>query len=104
VVSFAREAAEEIGVQLHTDELRLTGVVHCRTSEGQGRLGLFFATEHQPGRHGEPFNAEPDKCAKVAWFPLDMLPTNAVPYTTAGLDLFRGDEAFTALGWKAPPW
>lgn len=99
-----REAIEEIGLQLQPDELRLAGVVHCRNPERQGRLGLFFALEHQPNQHGQPYNAEPDKCAKIAWFPLAMLPTNTVPYTTAGLDLYQRSEPFTTLGWDAPPW
>jgi hypothetical protein len=35
------------------------------------------------GRHGEPVNAEPHKCAKIEWFPVDMLPPNTYPYTAA---------------------
>lgn len=98
-----REAREEIGVTLHPDELRHTGVVHCRNPEGQGRLGLFFTAETNPARQGEPYNAEPDKCAKVAWYPLDLLPQNTVPYTTAGLDLYRTGASFTPLGWGPTP-
>ena len=101
-----REASEEIGITLSPDELRHTGVVHCRNPEGHARLGLFFATESRPTSQGEPYNAEPDKCAKLDWFPLDLLPTNTVPYTTAGLGLYRANEPFITLGWDstAQPW
>ena len=101
-----REAHEEIGVTLTPDELRHTGVVHCRNPEGEGRLGLFFTGSSQPDHQGGPFNAEPHKCAKVAWYPLDLLPDNTVPYTLAGLDLYRTGEIFTTLGWgpASPRW
>ena len=101
-----REAHEEIGVTLALDELRHTGVVHCRNPEGHGRLGLFFTASADPARQGEPYNAEPDKCAKLAWFPLGLLPANTVPYTTAGLDLYASGQPFTTLGWgpTLPEW
>jgi 8-oxo-dGTP diphosphatase len=103
--ALVREAHEEIGITLHPHELRHTGVVHCRNPEGQGRLGLFFTTETNPARQGQPYNAEPHKCAKLAWYPQDLLPHNTVPYTTAGLDLHRTGRTFTTLGWggAAPP-
>jgi 8-oxo-dGTP diphosphatase len=96
-----REAREEIGVRLDPDDLRLTGVVHCRNPEGEGRLGLFFATPYRPDRHGEPYNAEPHKCAGLDWFPLDQPPPDTVPYITAGLRLHTTGTPFTTLGW---PW
>jgi 8-oxo-dGTP pyrophosphatase MutT (NUDIX family) len=94
-----REAREEIGLALTPEELRHTGVVHCRNPEGEGRIGLFFTARSQPDRQGQPVNAEPHKCAKVGWYPLDLLPDNTVPYTLAGLDLCRTGETFTTLGW-----
>jgi 8-oxo-dGTP diphosphatase len=94
-----REAQEEIGVTLSPDELRHAGVVHCRNPERQARLGLFFAAASRPEHQGEPFNAEPHKCASVAWHPLALLPPNTVPYTVAGLDLYRTGQTFTILGW-----
>lgn len=99
-----REAHEEIGIQLEANDLTLTGTVHCRNPEGDGRLGLFFATKAEPNRPGTPYNAEPDKCAKLDWFPLDMLPHNTVPYTTTGIDLYRDHQPFATLGWDSPAW
>lgn len=106
LTAVVREAREEIGITLDPDELRHTGVVHCRNPEGQGRLGLFFATPSDPARQGEPYNAEPHKCAKLDWHPLDLLPPNTVPYTTAGIDLYRTRQPFTTLGWgpTLPHW
>jgi len=60
-----REAREEIGTTFDVTELRHVATVHCRNPEGQRRVGLFFTVEYDPARHGEPFNAEPNKCAKI---------------------------------------
>jgi 8-oxo-dGTP pyrophosphatase MutT (NUDIX family) len=74
--AMAREAREEIGLQLDPATLELASTVHFRNEYADARLGLFF----RPLRwHGEPVNAEPDKCARIAWFPLDALPGQHVP-------------------------
>jgi 8-oxo-dGTP pyrophosphatase MutT (NUDIX family) len=94
-----REAREEIGLSLTPDELRHGATVHCRNPEGQRRFGLFFAVELDVHRHGEPFNAEPHKCAKIEWFPIDMLPENTVPYTAAGVEALRSGISFRLAEW-----
>lgn len=38
---------------------------------------------------GEPPNAEPHKCARIDWFPMNRLPDNIVPYSRAGVELYR---------------
>lgn len=99
VAAIIREAHEEIGIRLDPAMLRPIGAVHYRNPEGQTRLGLFFATETHPGSQGEPINAEPHKCAKIDWFPLGMLPHDTVPYTAAGVDLYRRGESIAVAGW-----
>lgn len=101
-----REAHEEIGVTLTADQLGFSGVVHCRNPEGHARLGLFFHATYDPARHGEPHNAEPDKCAGLVWHPITQPPPDTVPYTTAGLTLHHRGEPFTVLGWdgSAATW
>jgi hypothetical protein len=68
--------------------------------EGQTRLALFYTSRSDPTTQGQPFNAEPDKCAKVDWFPMDMVPHNTVPYTAAGIDLYRQDRRVLIAGWR----
>jgi 8-oxo-dGTP pyrophosphatase MutT (NUDIX family) len=103
LAALIRETREEIGINLRPDELRHTGVVHCRNPEQDARLGLFFAAPSHPESQGEPFNAEPHKCAQLAWFPLELLPADTVPYTAVGLDLYRTGQPFTTLGWEPTP-
>lgn len=47
----------------------------------------------------EPVNAEPHKCAGLRWAPLDALPTDTVPYTALGVDLYRRRAPFGLAGW-----
>src|SRR5262249_4138336 len=83
VDALVREAAEEVGLRIRPDDAQLVATVHYRNPEGQARLGCFFHVSSHPAQ-GEPVNAEPHKCAKIAWYPLDMLPETTVPYTAAG--------------------
>src|SRR5262249_29174296 len=99
VAALVREAAEEVGLSIRHDEAQLVATVHYLTPEGQARLGCFFHVASNPAGQGEPVNAEPHKCAKIAWYRLDMLPENTVPYTAAGVELYRQGQGFAAVGW-----
>ena len=46
-------------------------------------------------------NAGPHKCSRIEWFPLRQLPTNTVPYTEAGIELFGAANRSVCAGW---PW
>lgn len=100
VAAVMREAREEVDVELSRDDLVMATSVHYLSPEGRARVGFFF---HAPRWHGEPRNAEPHKCARIQWFPLDQLPANTVPYTHAGVELFRRGEPFGLQGWPGLP-
>lgn len=97
VTALVREAAEEVGLTIEPGA-RLVATVHYRNPEGQARLGCFFHVASDPATQGEPVNAEPHKCAKIAWYPLHMLPESTVPYTAAGVELYRRGDRYAALG------
>jgi 8-oxo-dGTP pyrophosphatase MutT (NUDIX family)/catechol 2,3-dioxygenase-like lactoylglutathione lyase family enzyme len=90
--AMVREAAEEIGVELDPDELRVALVMQHRGPGGAPRTGWFFEAEYDPAR--PPYNREPEKCSGLAWFPLDALPDDIVAYCRAGLDGYRAGERF----------
>lgn len=94
-----REAREEIGLDLAAGEPQLVSTVHYRNHQGDAHIGFFFHVAHDPARHGEPFNAEPHKCAKLAWYPLASLPASTYPYTTAGVQAYSAGEALVHHGW-----
>ncbi|MFJ4970315.1 trifunctional class I SAM-dependent methyltransferase/NUDIX hydrolase/VOC family protein [Streptomyces sp. NPDC088755] len=91
-----REAAEEIGVRLDADALRVALVMQHRGPGGGARMGWFFVAEYD-AEH-PPHNAEPRKCSELDWFPLDALPDDMVAYCRAGLDGYRAGEHFM-LHW-----
>ena len=94
VEATVREAREEVGIALEPRDLRVVGVMHRR--EGDERIDFFLAAERW---HGEIGNAEPEKCDEVAWFPLDRLPGNVVPYVAKALANFRAGIWFESFGW-----
>jgi 8-oxo-dGTP diphosphatase len=91
-----RETREEIGLQLRRDAVRMVTSVHYLNPEGHARVGFFF---HVPTWNGEPYNAEPHKCARIGWFPMNQLPDNTVPYSRAGVELYRRGQPFGLQGW-----
>ncbi|MFF9781284.1 methyltransferase domain-containing protein [Streptomyces nigrescens] len=95
-----REAAEEVGLRLAPEDLRVALVMqHCAPPPARPRIGWFFEAAYGAG--GEPWNREPDKCAELAWFPLDALPDDMVAYCRAGLDGLRAGHPFL-LHWHRP--
>lgn len=100
VTAVIRETAEEIGLQLDRHEPRLAATVHHRNTAGQARVGLGFTVVYDPARHGQPVNAEPHKCATIAWFPVDQLPTNTYPYTAACVNAYRQGQPLALSGWR----
>lgn len=96
--ALCREAREEIGLHLDRQTLSLASTVHFRNEYGEGRLGLFFRAQSW---ESEPVNAEPHKCARLGWFPLDALPDNTYPYTRIGVELYRKRQNFAVSGWTS---
>jgi 8-oxo-dGTP diphosphatase len=91
-----REAHEELGIRLEPDELTCVHVQHHRDHD-EARIGFWFAAS---SCRGEPTNLEPDRCAHLAWFPLDRLPANLVPYAAAAFAHYRSATMFSLHGWE----
>lgn len=91
-----REAAEETGVALRPEELRVALVMQHRGPGGSPRTGWFFEAEYDPER--PPRNAEPEKCSEIGWYRLDALPDDMIAYCRAGLEAYRAEERFV-LHW-----
>ena len=94
-----RESAEEVGLRLAPGEPRLVTVVHHRTPSGHTRVGLVFAVALDRSRHGDPVNAEPHKCAGIAWFPADDLPPDTYVSSAAGVAAWRAGVPLHLSGW-----
>jgi len=96
--AMAREAREEAGLALDPAALSLAHVMHRRSDDE--RVSFFFAAQRWSGT---PRNMEPHKCRHLAWFPLDALPTNMVPYVRTALRLVREGEVYSEFGWPDDP-
>ncbi|MEV4293190.1 NUDIX hydrolase [Microbispora rosea] len=107
-----REAREELGIEV--DGCEVVHVMHHRNAGGTARIGMFLVPRSITGI---PVNAEPHKCAELAWFPLDRLPERTVPYARAGVEAVRralasrppglpaavdGSPVFSLHGWDVP--
>jgi 8-oxo-dGTP pyrophosphatase MutT (NUDIX family) len=90
-----REAYEEAGVRIDPADLTIVGVMHRRSDEE--RVDFFLAASRWTG---EITNAEPHKCDELAWFPLDALPGNMIPYVRRALENVRQGCWFDSFGWE----
>ncbi|WP_222709545.1 NUDIX domain-containing protein [Microbispora sp. CSR-4] len=79
-----REAREELGIEV--DGCEVVHVMHHHNAGGTARIGMFLMPHSITGT---PVNAEPHKCAELAWFPFDRLPERTVPYSRAGVEAVR---------------
>lgn len=91
----AREAEEEIGVLIKTDQLRLVHLMHHYTNSG--RVALFFEARTWSG---EITNTEPDKCAGWDFYDLAALPGNVVPYVAVALRYYASGQQYSERGWQ----
>lgn len=91
----AREAYEEAGVILRQADVEMAGVMH-RLSDDE-RVDFFV---HIRAWEGELVNREPDKCDELAWFALDELPANTIPYVARAIGNYRKGQWFDSFGWE----
>ncbi|MFG2989132.1 phosphotransferase [Streptomyces sp. NPDC048257] len=87
VEAVVREAREETGVLIATQDVAAAVTVHHRPPQGAGsRIGVFFEVRRWSGL---PQVREPDRCDGMGWYRLDGLPEPMVAYCRAGLDAYR---------------
>src|SRR5215207_2591523 len=94
IAAAAREAEEEIGVQIEAQDTVFSSVMH--RLEDEERVD-FFVNIHK--WQGEPFNAEPEKCDDLLWAEMDQLPANTVPYVRQALKNHLNGIKFDEYGW-----
>lgn len=90
-----REAKEEIGVTIDVRDIVLVHTMH--RNENDIRMDFFFEVKKWSGI---PVNCEPEKCGGLAWFPIDSLPENTVPYVRAAIEMWQKGIIFSERGWE----
>jgi 8-oxo-dGTP diphosphatase len=89
-----REANEEIGVILMPQDLQVVHVIN-RKSEDE-RIDFFMRVKRWTG---EIRNNEPDKCDQLAWFAVEALPTNIIPYVKHAIQSYNRGGYYSEFGW-----
>ena len=90
----AREAGEEIGVQIEAGEMVFSSVMH--RNEGDERVDFFM---HVRKWRGEPVNTETDKCDELRWTDVNDLPLNTIPYVRRAIQNHLDRVKFDEFGW-----
>jgi len=90
-----REAKEEIGILLNSDDLRFVHACFRTKSDATGdRVDLFFEAVRWSG---EVVNAELRKCDDLKWVDLSNLPVNITPYVRVAIECMDRGEFFSEL-------
>ncbi|MGI8856175.1 MAG: NUDIX hydrolase [Thermomicrobiales bacterium] len=89
-----REAREEAGIAIAPEDVTVVGVMHRRAADE--RIDFFLTASRWAGAIT---NREPDKCDALAWFSLNHLPANVVPYVRRALDNYWHGRWFDSHGW-----
>lgn len=75
-----REAKEEVGLSLTKEDLVLAHTmprnIESDDRQGYEYIDLYFVCKNW---HGEPRNAEPEKCSELKWVNIDNLPEEITP-------------------------
>ncbi len=90
-----REAQEEASIEIPPSAIEVVGVMH--RLDPDERVDFFLSASSWMG---EITNMEPDKCAELAWFDLDDLPGDVIPYVRRAIVVYRRDVWFDSFGWE----
>lgn len=95
IEALIREAGEEIGIDLSPDDVELVHTSYRPAHDPTGpRIDLFFSTYDW---RGEIVNAEPHKCAQLAWFRPQEMPENTTPHVRNAIECAADGIMFSEL-------
>lgn len=94
-----REAKEEIGINLKSEDLEMVHMIHgdFGITENNERVSAFFVCNKW---NGNIENMEPEKCDDLSWFDLNNLPENIAPEVLQALENIKKDIFYSEFGWK----
>lgn len=93
--AMVREAKEEIGIDVHENDLRLAHVMHRNAADGE-RVDFYFTCDKWLG---DVINCEEHKCDELRWASLAALPENMIPEVRTVLHAIEAGTPFTTQGW-----
>jgi len=96
-VAAAREAFEEVGLQVSPDDISFLYLQHRFSEDGSVWTDVFFDAGDW---HGEPVNAEPDKHSDIGWIDSRYLPDEVMPYQKYALERIAEGKMYGEWGWQ----
>lgn len=95
----AREAKEEVGIDINPKDLQLVHTLHRYSDEPEPheRIDLYFEAIEW---NGEPHNAEPHKCDELLWVSIDDLPEKMTPEVRHTLDMIARSEPYSDMNFS----
>lgn len=98
-MALAREAKEEINIDINEKDLRFVSLIHAYH---QDYINVFFITTKY---EGIPKIMEPDKCDDLRWFNIEELPENTITRIRNVIENIKNgilydDEDFTHQEWQ----
>jgi 8-oxo-dGTP diphosphatase len=89
-----REAYEETGIQILSSLIKPVHIMHRKTD--RINLDIFYECRSWTGTLS---NRESQKCSSLDFFPIDLLPSNTIPYIKAALEASSQGTIYSEEGW-----
>jgi 8-oxo-dGTP diphosphatase len=97
IQAIVREAKEEIGITLLSQDLIVVHVMHRKSSvDAAERMDIFIQASKWTG---EIKNCEPHKCDQLRWCSYDQLPPEIIDYVAYVLKLIKSGIFYSEYGW-----
>ena len=93
--AMAREAKEEIGIEIDPSNLKPVHIIHRQSN--RLNVDIFF---HCSSWKGKIENKELDKCEKLQFFSVSDLPKNFMTYNADVLQFIFQGQFYSELGWE----
>lgn len=95
--AMAREAAEELGIEIDRADLHFAGMIYkCHQDNGDSYFTTYFWAERY---QGQPHIHEPEKCSDLAWFPLAALPEELISDRRQAIERHRQGLFYLEDNW-----
>lgn len=94
----AREAREEANIIINPNEFKIVHVAHRSNIGTDGeRIDIFMKADNWAG---EIENKEPSKCSELAWFNINSLPENIIPFIRKVIDNIGNKQYYGEYGFE----
>jgi len=94
----AREAKEEVGVDIDSADLHLVHTMHRYSEDPEPHEKIDLGFEVAKWR-GKLINAEPEKCSGLMWAAVDALPEKTIPEIRMILDMIAKGEPYADINF-----